>query len=133
MKKAKQISVSLENKPGRLAHFCGCLAERNINIIAISVAEATEQGVVRMVVDKPANALKILNEYCPLTYTETDVLLVELPNEVGALAKLVDKLAAKRINVNFVYGSMGLGAKKSCIVIGAINIDAAVRALQNKK
>jgi len=133
MKKAKQISVSLENKPGRLAHFCGCLAERNINIIAISVAETTEQGVIRMVVDKPAGALKMLNEYCPLTYTETDVLLVDLPNEVGALAKLANKLAAKRVNVSFVYGSTGLGAKKSCIVIGAANVDAAARALRSRK
>lgn len=133
MKKAKQISVSLENKPGRLAHFCGCLAERNINIIAISVAETTEQGVVRMVVDKPANALKMLNEYCPLTYSQTDVLLVELPNEVGALAKLADKLTARRININFVYGSTGLGAKKSYIVVGASNINAAAKALQSKK
>jgi len=133
MKKAKQISVSLANKPGRLAHFCGCLAERNINIIAISVAEATEQGLVRMVVDKPANALKMLNEYCPLTYSQTDVLLVELPNEVGALAKLADKLTARRININFVYGSTGLGAKKSYIVVGASNINAAAKALQSKK
>jgi len=133
MRKAKQISVSLENKPGRLAHFCGCLADRNINIIAISVAETTEQGAVRMVVDKPASALKMLNECCPLTYTETDVLLADLPNEVGALAKLANKLAAKRINVNFVYGSIGLGGKKSYIVIGAANVDAAVRALQSKK
>ena len=133
MRKAKQISVSLENKPGRLSHFCECLADRNISIIAISTAETTEQGVVRMVVDKPANALKMLNEYCPMTYTETDVLLVDLPNKVGALAKIVDKLAAKRINVNFVYGSMGLGAKKSCIVIGATNIDSAARALKSTK
>jgi hypothetical protein len=133
MKKARQISVGLENKPGRLAHFCGCLAERNINIIAISVAETTEQGVVRMVVDKPASAVKMLKEYCPLTYSETDVLLIDLPNEVGALAQLANKLSARKVNVNFVYGSTGLGAKKSYIIVGAKNIDAAARALRSRK
>ena len=133
MKKARQISVSLQNKPGSLAHFCGCLAERNINIIAISVAETTEQGVVRMVVDKPASALKMLNEYCPLTYSETDVLLIDLPNEVGALAQLANKLATRKVNVNFVYGSTGLGVKKSYIVVGAANVGAATRALRSRK
>ena len=133
MRKVKQISVSLENKPGNLAHFCGCLADRNINIIAISVAETTEQGVVRMVVDKPSAALKMLDEYCPLTYAETDVLLVDLPNKVGALTKLADKLAAKRVNVNFVYGSTGPGGKKSYIVIGAANIKTVAKALRSKK
>jgi hypothetical protein len=133
MRKARQISVSLQNKPGSLAHFCGCLAERNINIIAISVAETTEQGVVRMIVDKPASALKMINEYFPLTYSETDVLLMDLPNEVGALAQLANKLSARKVNANFVYGSTGPGVKKSYIVVGAKNIDAAVRALRSKK
>ena len=133
MRKVKQISVSLENKPGRLAHFCGCLADKKINIIAISVAEITEQGVVRMVVDKPASALKMLDKCCPLTYAETDVLLVDLPNRVGALAKLVDKLAAKKVNVNFVYGSTCPGGKKSHIVVGTPNIEAAAKALRSKK
>ena len=133
MKKAKQISVSLENKPGRLAHLCKCLAERKINIIAISVAETTEQGVVRMVVDKPAAALKMLDEYCPMTYAETDVLLVDLPNKVGVLAETAAKLAKKRINVNFVYGSTGARGGRTNIVIGTPNLAAATRALRSKK
>lgn len=131
MRKAKQISVSLENRPGRLAHLCRCLAERNINIIAISVAETTEQGVVRLIVDKPASALKMLDECGPMTYAETDVLLVDLPNRVGALTKLADKLAAKRVNVSFVYGSAGPGGKKSYIVVGTPNVEKAARALGN--
>lgn len=133
MRKAKQISVSLENKPGRLARFCQCLAERDINIIAISVAETTEQGVVRIVVDKPAAALKAIAACGPMTCAETDVLLLELPDRVWALAKMVNKLAAKRINVDFVYGSTGGAGGKSYIVVGAPNIKAVARALRNKK
>lgn len=132
MKKVKQISVSLENKPGALAHLCRCLADRNINIIAISVAETTEQGVVRMVVDKPAQALKMLNEFCPLTYTQMDVLLVDLPNRVGELAKLSDRLAAKKVNVSFVYGSTNPSTEKSYIIIGASNLNAAAKAISGK-
>ena len=133
MRKAKQISVSLENKPGRLARFCQYLAKRKINIIAISVAETTEQGVVRMVVDRPSAALKAIAEYGSLTCSETDVLLVDLPNEVGALAKVVDKLAARKINVSFVYGSTGDGGGKTYIVVGTPNVEGAERALWNRK
>lgn len=133
MKKAKQISVSLENKPGRLARFCKCLAQRKINIIAISVAETSEQGVVRIVVDKPAAALKTIAECGPMTYTETDVLLIDLPDKVGELAKMTDKLATKRVNVDFVYGSTGLAGGKAYIVVGASNIDAVAKTLRNKK
>lgn len=133
MRKTKQISVSLANKPGRLAHFCRCLADKKVNIIAISVAETTEQGVVRMVVDKPSAALKMLDECCPMTYAETNVLLVDLPNRVGALASLAEKLAAKKVNVNFVYGSTGPAGKRTYIVVGTANIAAAARALRRKK
>jgi len=133
MRKAKQISVSLENKPGRLARFCQYLAKRKINIIAISVAETTEQGVVRMVVDKPSAALKAIAECGPLTCAETDVLLVDLPNKVGSLAKMTDRLASKRINVDFVYGGTGLTGDKTYIVVGAPNVESVARALRNKK
>lgn len=133
MKKAKQISVSLENRPGRLAHLCGCLAKGGVNIVAISVAETTEQGVVRMVVDKPAKALKLLDECCAVTCAVTDVLLVDLPNKVGALAKMADKLAKRRVNVSFVYGSTGPGGRKANIVVGAPNVSAAAKALRSKK
>jgi hypothetical protein len=133
MRTAKQISVCLENKPGRLAALCKCLAQKKINIIAISVAETTEQGVVRMVVDKPAAALKAIAECGPMTCAQMDVLLVDLPNEVGVLAELSARLASKRINVNFVYGSTGAGRGKTNIVIGTPNIKGAAKAIRSRK
>jgi len=132
MRKAKQISVSLENKPGRLARFCQHLAQKEINIIAISVVETTEQGVVRMVVDKPSAALKAIAEYGPMTCAEIDVLLIDLPNKVGTLARMTDRLASKRINVDFVYGSTGLTGEKAYLVVGAPNVESVARALRSK-
>ena len=129
MKRTKQISVSLENRPGKLAHLCGCLAERKINIIALSVAETTEQAVLRVVVDKPDKAVKMLKE-CPLTFSQVDVLLVELPNRVGAIAELAEKLAAKRININFVYGSTGKGRGKTFVVLRTSNLKTAQKTLR---
>lgn len=133
MRKAKQISVCLENRPGKLTGLCKCLAQKKINIIAISVAETTEQGVVRMVVDKPAAALKAIAECGPMTCAQMDVLLVDLPNKVGVLAELAAKLASKRINVNFVYGSTGEGRGKTNIVVGTPNIKDAAKAIRSMK
>ena len=133
MRKAKQISVCLENRPGKLTGLCKCLAQKKINIIAISVAETTEQGVVRMVVDKPAAALKAIAECGPMTCAQMDVLLVDLPNKVGVLAELAAKLASKRINVNFVYGSTGEGRGKTNIVVGTPNIKSAAKAIRSMK
>jgi len=128
MKKTKQLSVSLENKPGRLAHVCRCLADRKINIIALTVVETSEQGIVRLVVDKPEEAAKMLQD-CPMTFTQSDVLLVELPNKVGVVAKLAEKLAAKRININYIYGSTGKGTGKTNIVLATPNVKSAQKAL----
>lgn len=84
-------------------------------------------------VDKPAAALKAISEYGPLTCAETDVLLIDLPNRIGSLGKMVDKLAEKRINVDFVYGSAGLAGRKSYIVVGAPNIESVARAIRSRK
>ena len=128
MKRAKQISVSLENKPGQLAHLSRCLADRKVNVIALSVAETTEQWVLRLVVDNPGQAVKMLKE-CPLTFSQRDVLLLELPNKVGVVAELAEKLAAKRINIDFVYGSTGRGRGKTFVVLGTKNLSAAAKLL----
>ena len=128
MERVKQISVSLENKPGKLAHVCRCLADRKVNIIALSVAETSEQSLVRLVVDKPEAAVEMLKG-CPLTFMQTDVLLLELPNRVGVMAELAQKLAAKRINIDFVYGSTGRGRGKTFVVLGASNLTAAEKAV----
>ena len=131
MPRVKQLSVSLENKPGRLAHVCRCLADRKVNIVALSVVETSEQGIVRMVVDKPAKAAEVLRKW-PMTFTEKEVLMVELPNTVGALAKATEKLAKRRVNVSYVYGSVGTGRGKAAIVISTPNIATAEKVLAAK-
>jgi hypothetical protein len=126
--RTKQLAISLENRPGRLAHVCGCLAEAKINIIALSVLETSEQGILRLVVDKPDEAAKVLKK-CPMTVTRKEVLLVELPNKVGVMATVAQKLAAKGINITFVYGSTGKTRGITYVVLSASNLAAAKRIL----
>jgi len=130
MKKVKQISVRLENKPGNLAHFCQRLEGSNINIIAFSVAEYTLQYVVRLFVEDRLPVLKILDEW-HLKYNETDVLLFDLPDGNRALAELARRPTRNEISVNFTYMSKSLDGEKSYIVIGTPNIEATMRALRH--
>ncbi len=127
-KRTKQLSVCLENRPGRIAHVCRCLADRKVNIIALSVLETSEQGILRLVVDKPDEAAKMLKG-CPMTFTKKEVLLVELPNKVGVMATLAEKLSTKGINITFVYGSTGKGRGVTNIVLAVSNLTAAQKML----
>lgn len=128
MATAKQLSVLLGNKPGRLAALCGLLADAKVNIVALSVLENTDMGVVRLVVDKPKEAAKTLKENGLPVQTD-DVLVVTLPNKVGIMAKVAAKLAAKKVNIHYVYGSTGSAGGKTTVVLSVDKKAVAARAL----
>ena len=127
----KQIVIGLENRPGRLAHVTRCLAEWKVNILAISVADTADLGIVRLIVDKPGVATKNFKESCPFTISERDVVVVELPNKPGELAQVAKKLAAKRINIDYIYGT---ASKKGVVtlVLAVNNARSAAKALRGK-
>jgi len=129
MERTKQITVSLGREPGRLARLCLCLADRAINLLAISVAETSEQSLVRLVVDKPDEAAKMLDE-CPLTYTLADVLLLELPTGMEAMAEAAQKLTTNSVDVSYIYGSAARHGGTSFIVLGLTNPAKAEKALR---
>ena len=103
---AKQISVFLENKPGRLAKVLSALEKDRVNVTGLTVMDSHEHSVLRLVasdVDKTAKVLKALGA----PYTESEVLLVELRNQPGALAHVCEVLAADHINIEHCYASAG--------------------------
>jgi hypothetical protein len=106
MQTRKQITVFLENKPGRLAQVLSELAKNKINIVALSVMDRHEHGVLRLVTEDEAataKAIKGLNAH----YTESEVLAVELKNQPGALAHVCETLAAEHIGIDYAYCSSG--------------------------
>jgi hypothetical protein len=129
MKVRKEITVALENRPGALGCLCESLAEKKVNILAISVVETANVGLVRMVVDKPDAAVKMIGECCPMTVSTTDVLQLSAPNRPGALACIASRLGKKRINVDYVYGSAARGGK-AAIILRPSNIKKAMRLLR---
>ena len=102
----KQISVFLENQPGKLAEVAAVLSAQKINLRAISVAEASDFGIARIIVDDVFNAVTILkneNYICSIT----DVIAVEVQHEPGMLANMIAVLGTEGLNIEYMYTILG--------------------------
>jgi hypothetical protein len=97
-----QITVFLENKRGHLAALCRTMADANINMRALSIAETTDYGVVRIIADDTDRAVDALRA-AGLVCRRTQVTAVELPNKPGALADLLELLDEHGYNVHYGY------------------------------
>ena len=128
MATTKQVTVFLENKPGRLANVLSALAREKVNLIALSVMDRHEHSVLRLVADEAAKMLQViqgLNMPC----TESDVLLVELRNQPGALAHVCEVLAAEHVHVDYAYCSSGGRNGRVFGIFKVSNSDKAIRVL----
>ncbi len=112
----KQISIFLENKPGTLAEVTKSLQEENINILAMTVSDTIDHAVVRMMVDKPGEAIHRLEDQ-NLLVVENDVIVVELENKPGALANMADRLAGHNINIEYAYCTASPAQQKGMMII----------------
>ena len=128
MQTTKQISVSFENKPGRLANVLTALAREKINIAALSVMDSHEHSVLRFVPNDVARTLQALKGLS-VEYTETDVLLIELRNQPGALAHVCEQMAAEHVNIDYCYCSAGGPNGKTVGIFKVTNADRAMKLL----
>jgi hypothetical protein len=103
---AQQISVFLENRPGRLGTLCEVLADQGVNLQAIMVPSGTDYGIVHVIVDRHEDALQTLEERGYRTYTSR-VLDVTLDDHPGALAELAERLSANQIDIKYAYSAIG--------------------------
>jgi len=123
----EQLSVFLENKPGVLADVCKALAEGGVNLRAISVSDTVDHAVVRLVTTEPGIARSILERGGALV-VETNVLVLTLANEPGALAEVAGKLSEAKVNIEYSYGSAG-GEDAGILVLRVRDIEKAKQAL----
>lgn len=128
MPTTKQITVFLENKPGRLVNVLSSLAREKVNLTALSVMDRHEHNVLRLVADNPAQAAKILQSL-NVPFTETEVLLVELRNQPGALAHVCEVLASEHIGIDYAYCSSGGRNGRVFGVFKVTNTEKASRVL----
>ncbi len=128
METTKQVSVFLENKPGRLANVLTALAREKVNVTAMTIMDSHEHSVLRLVTGELAPTLEVLRTL-NISHTESEVLLVELRNQPGALAHVCEQLAAERINIDYAYCSSGGRNGKVMGVFKVTNLEKARQIL----
>jgi hypothetical protein len=103
---AVQFSIFLVNKPGVLAQVTRALADEKVNIVAMTLVDSQEHGVLRLVSERPNEARAVLGKL-NLPMTETEVLCLDLSNNPGALADVAGLLGQNHININYAYCTSG--------------------------
>jgi hypothetical protein len=119
----KQISISLDNAPGKLLSISERLGGKGINIRAISVADTSDISTVRFVTDNPTKTVNVLKSQ-GYAVKETDVLAVEIPDHPGGLQAMLKPLRAAGINVLYLYPYLGRGESgQPIVIVGVDRID----------
>lgn len=124
--KLEQISVFLENRSGRLAEITGVLARNSINIRALSLADTADFGILRLIVDRPEPATRVLKEH-GFTVGLTEMVALELPDKSGGLWGILTTLEAAGMNVEYMYAFVQKAAENAVMIF---RFDDPARAAQ---
>lgn len=124
-----QFSVFMVNKPGILAHILVEIARAKINIIAMTVTDSVEHGVLRAVLDNPGVAERIFTD-ANLPFNKTEVLCVNLDNKSGALASVAEKLAVNHVNISYAYCTAGAKGGRTTGILKVADVKKAMKVLQ---
>lgn len=112
---AKQLSVFIENRHGRLGEVLKVLKENDVNILSLSLADTTEYGLLRLIVNNPEKGKEKLTEDGFSTML-TDVLVISISHKAGSLQKLLGILSDENVNVEYMYGLSIDGANASVVL-----------------
>lgn len=128
--KITQVSIFLENRSGRIADVLAVLAGANINIRALSLADTQDFGILRLMVDRPDDALAALKA-ARYTAIPTAVLAVEVPDAPGGLHSILSALSSHNLNVEYMYAFVGRKTEKALVVFRFDDpiVDDAIKAL----
>ncbi|MDD3267822.1 MAG: ACT domain-containing protein [Syntrophomonadaceae bacterium] len=121
---ARQISVFLENKTGRLSHVTRVLGEAGINIRALSIADTSDFGILRVIVNDPNRAYTVLRE-SGFTVSETEVIAVQVPDSPGGLATVLEQMTAENLNIEYLYAFLGTTEDDALVIFKVEDIDRA--------
>ena len=123
----RQLSVFLENKSGRLHEMLEVLANENINITALSIADTLEYGIVRLLVSDPENGCKLLKSH-GFSVSITEVISMSVSCEAGSLAKVLKKFSDENLSIEYMY-AFSLG-EKAVIVLRTDNHAKAFEVIE---
>ncbi len=127
---AKQLSVFIENRQGRLGEVLKVLKENKINILSLSLADTTEYGLLRLIVNNPELGKEKLAEDGFSTIL-TDVLVLKISHQAGSLQELLKALADNDANIEYMYG-LSIDGDEASVVLKTSNIAKAEEVLKDK-
>lgn len=128
--KVEQISIFIENKSGRLAEITRILGDAGINIRALSLADTSDFGILRLIVDNVETAKTVLKEK-GFTVSKTEVVAVEVPDRPGGLSSLLQTLDANQINVEYMYAFVERCGGNAVIIFRFDETDKAIDSLKD--
>ena len=125
----KQISIFVENKFGRIAKIIDLLGEKNINISALSIADTTDFGILRLIVNKPEEAVAVLKENGVMAKS-TNVIAVAIDDQPGSLSNVLGTLTKAEITIEYMYAFVGKKEDKALMVVRTDDMDKSVEAFK---
>jgi len=125
----KQISVFLENKSGRLAEVTRILGQNNIDISALSIADTTDFGILRLIVNNPDMAEKVLREN-EFTVSSTEVIGISVEDKPGGLSKALSVLEKSEIGIEYMYAFVGKCTDEALVIIRVDDSENAIDVLK---
>ena len=125
----QQFSVFLVNKPGVLAQVTSALATAKVNLVAMTLVDSQEHGVLRMVAENPNQTREVLKKL-NLPMTETDVICLDMPNRPGALADVATLLGENHININYAYVTSGAPGGRTTGIFKVADLTKAQHVLK---
>ena len=131
MKLIKQISVFVENKSGRLSDILNVIGKNGIDISALSIADTTDFGIVRMIVNDPDKAAEILKSN-NLVVKVTDVIALAVADKTGGLAGEIEKLKNAGISIEYMYAFIGKSDKGALVIVRVENPEKALEVLKDE-
>lgn len=125
----KQISVFVDNTPGRLAAFTRLLGENGVDMLSLSVADTANFGILRCIVPDVERATRLL-EVNGYTVKQTEVLAVKTPDQPGGLARILEALARENVSVEYLYSFMRGTGDRALIIVRVDRLNDAERVLE---
>lgn len=125
----KQLSVFIENRRGRLGEVLQVLKDNNVNIVSMSLADTTEYGLLRLIVNKPEEGRDFLLK-AGFSSMLTDVLIVKVPHTAGSLQKILSIIAENDIDIEYMYG-LSVESTDASIVVKTNALDLACKVLKS--
>lgn len=125
----KQLSIFVENKAGRLAQIAAVIAEAGIDIRALSIADTTNFGILRLIVDKPGEAEQALKD-AGLTVSLTNVIAIGIPDHPGGFASAMKCLADAGMGIEYMYAFISRDQGRACVILRVEDNEKAIAALK---